>query len=96
MNPVLRYRKRPLWMLLGVVLASALWVLNVEVRYQRNARHVPTQFRLRTHDRPTIGKRRNGLHAFQDHGDALADADAHGAQGIASASTLQLQYCSGD
>jgi hypothetical protein len=52
MNPVLRCRKRLLWMLLGVVLASALWVLNVEITYQSNARHVPTQFRLRAHARP--------------------------------------------
>ena len=52
MNPVLRYWKRLLWMLLGVVLASALWVLNVEITYQSNARHVPTQFRLRAHARP--------------------------------------------
>ena len=52
MNPVLRYRKRLLWMLLGVVLASALGVLNVEITYQSNARHVPAQFRLRTHARP--------------------------------------------
>jgi hypothetical protein len=51
-NPVLRYRKCLLWVLLGVVLASALWVLNVEITYQSNARHVPTQFRLRTHARP--------------------------------------------
>ena len=52
MNSVLRYRKRLLWTLLGIVLASALWMLNVEVTYQRNARHVPTHLRLRTHARP--------------------------------------------
>jgi hypothetical protein len=52
MNPVLRYWKRLLWMLLGVVLASALWVLKVEVAYQRNVRQVPTQFWLRMHPRP--------------------------------------------
>jgi hypothetical protein len=39
-------------MLLGVVLASALWVLKVEVAYQRNVRQVPTQFWLRMHPRP--------------------------------------------
>ena len=33
---VLRYRKCLLWTLLGVVLASALWMLKVEVTYQRN------------------------------------------------------------
>ena len=48
----LRYRKRLLWMLLAVVVASALWVLKVEITYQRNVRHLPTQFRLRTHERP--------------------------------------------
>jgi hypothetical protein len=52
LNPGLRYRKRLLWMLLGVVLASVLWVLNVEITYESNARHVPIQFRLRTHARP--------------------------------------------
>jgi hypothetical protein len=48
----LRYRRRLLWMLLAVVVASALWVLKVEITYQRNVRHLPTQFRLRTHERP--------------------------------------------
>lgn len=48
----LRYRGRLLWMLLAVVVASALWVLKVEITYQRNVRHLPTQFRLRTHERP--------------------------------------------
>ena len=49
---VLRYRKCLLWTLLGVVLASALWMLRVEVTYQRNVRQVPTQFWLRMHPRP--------------------------------------------
>jgi hypothetical protein len=39
-------------MLLVVVVASALWVLKVEFVYERNARNVPTNFRLRTHQRP--------------------------------------------
>jgi hypothetical protein len=51
-NLVLRFRTRWLWILLGVGLASALWVLKVEITYQSNARHVPTQFRLRTYTRP--------------------------------------------
>jgi hypothetical protein len=51
-NTMLRYRKRLLWMLLAVVVASALWALKVEVTYQRNARHLPAQYRLRMHDRP--------------------------------------------
>jgi hypothetical protein len=52
LNGVLRYRKRLLWMLVAMVVASALWVLNVEITYESNARHVPMQFRLRTHARP--------------------------------------------
>jgi hypothetical protein len=39
-------------MLLGVVLASALWVLKVELTYERNVRGMPTNFQLRTHARP--------------------------------------------
>ena len=52
LNLGLRYRKRLLWMLLGVVLASALWVLKVELTYERNVRGMPTNFQLRTHGRP--------------------------------------------
>jgi hypothetical protein len=39
-------------MLVAMVVASALWVLKVEIAYERNVRHIPTQFRLRTHERP--------------------------------------------
>ncbi len=39
-------------MLLAVIVASALWVLKVEITYQRNVRHLPTQFRMRAHERP--------------------------------------------
>ena len=52
LNLRLRYRKRLLWMLLAVVVASALWVLKVEFVYERNARNVPTSFQLQTHQRP--------------------------------------------
>ena len=52
LNGLLRYRKRLLWMLLAVVVASALWVLKVEFVYERNARNVPTSFQLQTHQRP--------------------------------------------
>jgi hypothetical protein len=38
-------------MLLGVVLASALWVLKGELTYERNVRGMPTNFQLRTHGR---------------------------------------------
>ena len=50
-NRMLRYRKRLLWMLLAVIVASALWVLNVEIAYQRNVRQIPTNFRLPTQAR---------------------------------------------
>jgi hypothetical protein len=36
-------------MLLVAVAASVLWVLKVEVAYQRNVRHIPTSFQLRRH-----------------------------------------------
>jgi hypothetical protein len=39
-------------MLLAVVVGSALWVLKVELAYERNVRNMPTNFRLRTHQRP--------------------------------------------
>jgi hypothetical protein len=52
LNLRLRYRRRLLWIALGMITASALWVLKVEITYERNVRHVPTQFRMRTHDRP--------------------------------------------
>jgi hypothetical protein len=52
LNLRLRYRTRLLWMLLPVVVASALWVLKVEFVYERNVRNVPMNFRLRTHQRP--------------------------------------------
>ena len=48
-NSALRSRKRLLWMLLALVAASLLWVLKVEVAYQRNVRHIPTSFQLRRH-----------------------------------------------
>jgi hypothetical protein len=50
-NRLLRYRKRLLWMLLAVVVGSALRVLKVELAYERNVRNMPTNFRLRTHQR---------------------------------------------
>jgi hypothetical protein len=52
LDRLLRYRKRLLWMLLALAAVLALWVLKVEITYERNARHIPTQFRLRTHGRP--------------------------------------------
>jgi hypothetical protein len=52
LNLRLRYRKRLLWMLLAVIVGSALWVLNVEIAYQRNVRQIPMNFRLPTQARP--------------------------------------------
>jgi hypothetical protein len=56
LNRLLRYRKRLLWMLLAVIVASGLWVLNLELTYERNVRHIPTNFLLRTHSKPYIWK----------------------------------------
>jgi len=49
---MLRDSKFLLWFATALVLASALWVLNVEITYQRNVRHIPTDFRMR-HQSPT-------------------------------------------
>ena len=49
---MLRYRKRLLWIVVAAALASALWVLNVEFTYERNVRHIPTNFRVRHHTPP--------------------------------------------
>jgi hypothetical protein len=48
-----RYARRLLWIAAVAVLASGLWVLNVEVTYERNVRHIPTDFRVRHHN-PTF------------------------------------------
>jgi len=48
---MLRYRKRLPWIAVVAALASALWVLNVEITYERNVRHIPTNFRQR-HSNP--------------------------------------------
>jgi len=47
----IRCSKRLLWVLLAFVIASALWVLKVELTYERNVRHIPTDFHLRQHAR---------------------------------------------
>ena len=49
---MLRYRKRLLWIAVVIALTSALWVLNVEITYERNVRHIPTNFRVRHHNPP--------------------------------------------
>jgi len=51
---VLNSRKKPiLWLLLAIVAALALWLLNLEITYQRNVRNLPTDFQPRRH---TINK----------------------------------------
>jgi hypothetical protein len=47
-----RYGKFLLWIAAAAVWVSALWVLNVEITYQRNVRHIPTNFRERYHPQP--------------------------------------------
>jgi hypothetical protein len=47
---MLRYKKHLLWIAAMVLLASALWVLNVEITYERNVRDIPTDFRVRHHN----------------------------------------------
>lgn len=42
-----RHKKRVLWFALAMALLTALWVLNVEITYRRNVRHIPTDFRVR-------------------------------------------------
>jgi hypothetical protein len=39
-----RYSKFWLWIAAATVLVSALWALNVEITYERNVRHIPTNF----------------------------------------------------
>ncbi len=42
-------RKPILWLLLAMVAVLALWVLNLEITYQRNVRNLPTDFQPRRH-----------------------------------------------
>lgn len=51
LNRRVRYSKRLLWLLLAAIVASALWVLKVELAYERNVRHLPAEFHLRQHSR---------------------------------------------
>ena len=49
---MLRYGKHLLWIVVAGLLASALWMANVEITYQRNVRHIPTNFRQRHNNPP--------------------------------------------
>ena len=48
---MLRYKKTLLWMAVLLVLTSAFWVMKVEITYEQNVRHIPTDFRERNHAR---------------------------------------------
>ena len=44
---MLRNCKRMLWVLAGLVIASALWALDIEVTYEHNARRgIPANFQI--------------------------------------------------
>lgn len=49
---MVRLKKRVFWILLALVTVSALWVLKIEITYEHNVRHMPTDYRIR-HQRPT-------------------------------------------
>ena len=40
----MRYAIKIMWLVIAVVLASALWALEIEITYERNVRHIPTNF----------------------------------------------------
>ena len=41
---MLRYAKKIMWLLIAIAVGSALWALDVEITYERNVRHIPTNF----------------------------------------------------
>ena len=53
---MLRYKKKLLLIAVAATLASALWILSVEITYERNVRHIPTDFRVRHHHPPNPWK----------------------------------------
>ncbi len=50
------WRKPILWSLVVIVAAVALWLLNLEITYQRNVRNLPADFQLRRHTINSIWK----------------------------------------
>jgi hypothetical protein len=43
----LRVKKKWLWLLLALIVLPVLWVLQIEVAYERNMRHgIPADFRI--------------------------------------------------
>lgn len=51
-----RYSKQLLWIVVASVLACGLWILNIEITYERNVRHIPTDFRVRHHNPTYVWK----------------------------------------
>ncbi len=49
-------KKRIAWGLLMVIAGAVLWVLNIEVTYERNVRHIPTAFHLERYADITLHK----------------------------------------
>jgi hypothetical protein len=43
---MLRYKRQLLWLAVMMLLASALLVIDVEVTYERNVRHIPAHFQI--------------------------------------------------
>jgi hypothetical protein len=41
--------KQTLWLLLGILVSSALWLLNIEITYRRNVRNLPADFEPHRH-----------------------------------------------
>lgn len=42
-------KERLVWIVVAVAVSSALWVLNVELTYERNVKHLPASFLQRQH-----------------------------------------------
>jgi len=52
---MLRNKRRFFWVLICLLLAGALWALDVEVTYEHNVRHgIPADFR--SHHQPAVYK----------------------------------------
>ena len=53
---MVRHGKKFAWFALVAALLSAWWAFDVEITYERNVRHIPTDFRIR--HRPGTERRR--------------------------------------
>ena len=53
---MLRYSKRLLWIVVATILVCGLWILNVEITYEHNVRHIPTDFRVRHRNQTYLWK----------------------------------------